>query len=88
MADYTLDRWDDFSEDGESEQEPSTLKYSILVHQTDKAWLLDFGKPPDKNGVVSKWLPKSECTIDTSKNVIEMPHWLMAEKRLEDYVED
>jgi hypothetical protein len=88
MADWTLESMDDFGDDDDTEREPCTVGFSLLVHQTDKAWLIDFGKPSDKQGVASKWVPKSQCTMDTTECTIEMPYWLMAEKGLEDYVED
>lgn len=47
-----------------------------LVHQTEKAWLLDTG-----NGGPT-WLPKSACEFDEDDGVLTLPQPLAEEKGL------
>lgn len=50
--------------------------HARLVHETDKAWLLDTGE--DEN----TWLPKSACEFDESLGVVTLSQQLAEEKGL------
>lgn len=84
--------WDDDPYwDGKSEDDPDwvdnqkevELAFDILVHTSDKAYLLQF----EERNV---WFPKSEAIINMSmhNNTVRVPKWLMIEKKLEDYCTD
>lgn len=48
----------------------------IIQHETEKAWLVDFGlKEP-------AWVPKSMATHDEDEKTFTMPEWLANEKGL------
>ena len=47
-----------------------------LVHETEKAWLLDTGKGEPT------WLPKSACEFDQTDGVLTLPQALAEEKGL------
>ncbi|WP_114962064.1 hypothetical protein [Tritonibacter mobilis] len=47
-----------------------------LVHQTDKAWLLDTGEEEPT------WLPKSACEFDEDTGILTLPRPLAEEKGL------
>lgn len=48
----------------------------VLVHETEKAYCFDIGKPPDI------WVPKSQCQKDNDTGEFEMPEWLAIDKGL------
>ena len=57
-------------------QEQSVLiNFEKTVHPTPASWLLDFGG-------FEEWLPKSQCEIDETSKVIEVPRWLAEKKGL------
>jgi hypothetical protein len=74
--------WEDDPDWVEDQQEVE-LVFDILVHTSEKAYLLQF----DEKNV---WLPKSKATLNMSmhKNTVRIPKWLMIEKELEDYCTD
>ena len=41
-----------------------------LQHETDEAWLLDFG------GNEPVWIPKSQGSFDPDEGTAEVPEWL------------
>lgn len=47
-----------------------------LVHETDKAWLLDTGEDEPT------WLPKSACEFDEGEGTLTLPRPLAEEKGL------
>ena len=47
-----------------------------LVHQTEKAWLLDTGNDEPT------WLPKSACEFDEGDGTLTLPRSLAKEKGL------
>jgi hypothetical protein len=59
------------------------LVFDILVHTSDKAYLLQFGER-------DVWFSKSKATINMSmhKNTVRIPRWIMREKGLEEYCTD
>ena len=59
-------------------QQRIRLTFDMLIHPSDKAYLLQFGKR-------DIWLPKSETVINTSKNIIIVPIWLVYQNSLEKY---
>jgi hypothetical protein len=63
------------------EQEEVDLVFDMLVHTTEKAYLLQF----DEENV---WFPKSKSTLNMSmhKNTARVPMWLVIQKGLEDYI--
>jgi hypothetical protein len=65
------------------DQQEVELAFDILVHTSDKAYLLQFGER-------DVWFPKSKATINMSmhKNTVRIPRWLMREKELEEYCTD
>lgn len=64
-------------------QKEIALAFDILVHTSDKAYLLQFGER-------DVWFPKSKATINMSihKNTVTIPKWLMIKKGLEEYCVD
>ena len=62
-------------------QKEVELVFDILVHTTEKAYLLQF----DEQNV---WFAKSQATLNMSmhKNIVLVPMWLVEEKELEDYL--
>ena len=82
--------WDDeedpewgHSDDWVENQKEVDLAFDILIHTSDKAYLLQF----DERNV---WFPKSKAIINMSmhENTVRVPKWLMIEKELEDYCTD
>ena len=47
-----------------------------LVHETEKAWLLDTGDDEPT------WLPKSSCELDEATGALTLPQPLAEEKGL------
>jgi hypothetical protein len=47
-----------------------------LVHETERAWLLDTG------GKANTWLPKSACEFDQATGMLTLPEPLAQEKGL------
>lgn len=54
------------------------LLFDDLVHETENAWLLQFGDE-------EVWLPKSQCEIFLGDQVVTVPQWLAEEEGLEGY---
>lgn len=52
------------------------FNYKKIEHETEKAWQIVFD-----SGQI-EWLPKSQCRIDKTKNVIYIPQWLVDDKDL------
>lgn len=48
---------------------------AVLVHETEKAMLIDY----EGNKV---WIPKSQAWYDKEDEVFKMPEWLAMEKEL------
>ena len=73
------DQQEDNSDWAEDQQEIE-LAFDILVHTTEKAYLLQFGEE-------NVWFPKGQAVINMSmhKNTVLVPKWLMKEKGLEKY---
>lgn len=81
----------DWGDDHDREENPDwvegqrevELVFDLLVHTSEKAYLLQF----DEKNVR---LPKSIATLNMSmyKNTVQIPKWLMIEKELEDYCTD
>ena len=65
------------------EQEEVDLVFDLLVHTTEKAYLLQFGEE-------NAWFPKSmsKLNMTISKNTVRVPLWFALQKGLEDYAED
>jgi len=70
-------------EDWVEDQQEVEVSFDILVHTTEKAFLLQFG---EKN----IWFPKSHSTLNMSmhNNTVRVPKWLADEKDLGDYRTD
>jgi len=62
------------------DQQEVKLVFDILVHTTEKAYLLQFGEK-------EVWFPKSQAVINMPihKNTVLVPRWLMNQKGLEKY---
>lgn len=55
------------------------IKFDELLHETDKAYLLRFGKNDE-------WIPKSQVeTLDDVDNTAEVADWLVEKRGLEIY---
>jgi hypothetical protein len=55
---------------------PQTLNCA-LVHETEKAWLVDIeGR--------EHWMPKSQCKLSDDWEQIEVPRWLWLQKQAEE----
>lgn len=54
------------------------LSYKYLVHETARAYLIDFDLPENV------WIPKDACELDEKNNIITMSAGLAEEKGLED----
>ena len=59
---------------GETEQPDTTVGFTRIVHQTDKAILIEINNK-------SVWLPKSQILKQT-ENTFEIPLWLAEENNL------
>jgi len=58
-----------------------------LVHQTDKAWLVNDGTLcADDNKPVNVWVPKSQCELERNSDgktwTLTGPEWLLNAKGL------
>jgi len=61
------------------------VNFATLVHETDKAYLLNFGDD------VETWIPKSQVKNAEEfedEMFVVLPQWLIEEKGLEGYIED
>ena len=79
LNDFEYDYPDEFSES--DTQEEVELVFDLLIHTTEKAFLLQFG-------VENVWLPKSMAIINMSmhRNTVVLPRWLMVKNGLEYYI--
>jgi hypothetical protein len=62
---------DDFFDDNEDEMEVA----GTIVHETEKAWLINTEEVGDI------WLPKSRC-VDNEDGTFSVPFWLARQKGL------
>lgn len=58
-----------------SKKELTDLKYDSIVHETEKAYLIDFGGK-------KVWLPKSMIEVDIDTMTVTMPENLAIEKEI------
>jgi hypothetical protein len=63
------------SYDWSQDREPVTLKYTRIVGNTPKAYLVDF------SGNIL-WLPRSQVTLNTKTEEITVPAWLYTSRHL------
>lgn len=70
-------------EDWVDDQQEVELSFDILVHTTEKAYLLQIGEE-------NIWFPKSHSTLNMSmnNNTVRVPKWLADEKDLGEYHTD
>jgi hypothetical protein len=68
-------------------QEPLEFRFTQIVTETDKAWLVELEDTGD-----NEWFPKSQCEIELDDEnsflhgagTIYVPYWLAVEKELAD----
>lgn len=75
--------YDDY--EGEGGWELITLHFHAVKSETKAAWLIDFGMKEDSLDDVEHWLPKSQCSLNREKKLIQVPEWLAIEKEIETY---
>lgn len=61
-----------------------SLEFTRVSRESKLAWLIEFELCANLEAV-DAWLPKSECYIDTKRNTIHVPAWMVYEKGLEAY---
>ena len=71
------------------------LRYVDVVDETDKALYVEIRHPDDKNytgekryATVFSWFPKSWSRLHKEDQTIEIPRWLLKDKKLEEYQYD
>ncbi len=83
MADDISALADAYEDAHERGNEPITIPFIRIVHETPAAWLLLF----DEGATVfddskQEWFPKSRCSLDENASEITIPEWLAIEKDL------
>jgi hypothetical protein len=52
----------------------------IIIHETEKAWLVETGDLDQDNNPLRVWLPKSQCEESEDGGAMLVPRWLAEEK--------